>query len=181
MNWETFHRRGDVLHAVIKESDARCDGELPMYVAGVEQVFSDELDLLAALSLKWHTNLQGTLEKVYNDQPLDFEAAVISAWRDLATELPGIRRVLDKALASDEAEIVEVLQKSQAKERELLALWSGRVSAFQIDEYGAKVGAEVEAKAREGFEIPTSKVAPPAPTLLERLKAGTRSRTSAIA
>lgn len=181
MNWETFHRRGDVLQAVIREADARCDGELPMYVPGAERVFSDERDLLAALSLKWHTNLQGMLEKVYNDQPLDFEAAVVGAWRELATDLPGIRRVLDKALESDEEEIVAMLEKSQAKERELLALWSGRVSAFQIDEFGAKVGAEVEAVARKGFEIPTSKVAPPAPTLFERLKAGTRSKTSAIA
>lgn len=181
MNWETFHRRGDVLHAVIKEADARCDGELPMYLTGVEQTFSDEGDLLAALSLKWHTNLQGMLEKIYNDQPTDFEAAVIGAWRELATDLPGIRRVLDKALAEGDDEIVAPLVKAQRKERELLALWSGRVSAYQIEEYGAHVGADVEAKAREGFQIPTSKVAPPVPTLLERLKSGTRSRTSAIA
>lgn len=181
MNWEAFHRRGDVLQAVIKEADARRDGILPMYVTGVEQTFSDELDLLGALSLKWHTRLAGHIERAAKDQPLDLEAATIEAWRAAADETPGIRLVLDKALADADEETVTLLERSQQKELELLALNSGKISTYQLEEHGARVGAAVEAKAREGFVIGANWAPEPVPTLLERLKAGTRSRTSAIA
>lgn len=181
MNWEAFHRRGDVLHAVIKEADTRRDGELPMYVAGVEQTFRDELDLIGALSLKWHTRLAGHIETIAKDQPMDLEAATIAAWRAAADENPGIRLVLDKAIADADEENVELLDRVLEKERELLALNSGRISAYQLEEHGARVGAAVEAKAREGFVIGANWTPEPVPTLFERLKAGTRSRTSAIA
>ena len=173
MNWDAFHRRGDVLNAVIAELDNRRDGVTPMYVTGAEQTFSDELDLLSALSLKWHTRLSGRLERVMSEEPLDYETAVIGAWRDNVAELPGIRLALDAALADGDAETRKVLGKSQQKERELLALWSGRVSVYQLDEHGARQGAKVEAKAREGFDIAgVSPVDEPvvAPTFLERLK-----------
>lgn len=181
MNWEAFHRRGDVLQAVIKEANIRRDGELPMYVTGVEQAFSDELDLLGALSLKWHTRLAGHTEAIAKDQPLDLEQATIEAWRGAADEIPGVRLVLDKALEEGDEEIVAILDRSREKERELLALNSGKISAFQLAEHGARVGTAVEAKAREGFEIGANWTPEPVPTLFERLKAGTRSRTSAIA
>jgi hypothetical protein len=172
MNWDAFHRRGDVLNAVIAELDNRHDGVLPMYVTGVEQTFRDELDLLSALSLKWHTRLSGRLERVMTEEPLDYEAAVIGAWRDNVAELPGIRLALDAALAGADAEILAVLGKAQSKELELLALWSGRVSAFQLEEYGAREGAKVEAKAREGFAFPAAVQAPAEPlSFLERIKA----------
>lgn len=173
MNWDAFHRRGDVLNAVIAELDNRRDGVTPMYVTGAEQTFRDELDLLSALSLKWHTRLSGRLERVMSEEPLDFEAAVIGAWRDNAAELPGIRLALDAAIAGGDAETRKVLAKAQQKERELLGLWSGRVSAYQLNEHGARQGAKVEAKAREGFDIAASAPAHApvaAPTFLERLK-----------
>jgi len=181
MNWEAFHRRGDVLQAVIKEADTRRDGELPMYVAGVEQVFSDELDLLGTLSLKWHTRLSGHIETAAKDQPLDLEQATIQAWRAAADETPGVRLVLDKALAEGDDEVVALLARSQEKERELLALNSGKISTYQLAEHGARVGAGVEEKAREGFEIGANWTPEPVPTLLERLRGNARSRTSAIA
>jgi hypothetical protein len=181
MNWEAFHRRGDVLQAVIKEADARRDGELPMYVVGVEQAFRDELDLLGALSLKWHTRLSGHIETIAKDQPLDLEQATIEAWRAAADEIPGVRLVLDKALAEGEDEVVALLSRSQEKERELLALNSGKISAYQLAEHGARVGAGVEEMAREGFEIGANWTPEPVPTFLERLRGNARSRTSAIA
>ncbi|TCJ29992.1 hypothetical protein [Nocardioides jejuensis] len=182
MNWEAFHRRGDVLHAVIKEADARRDGELPMYVTGVEQTFSDELDLIGALSLRWHTRLAGHIERIAKDQPLDLEAATIEAWRDAADENPGIRLVLDKAFADADEETVAVLARILDKERELLALNAGLISAYQLEEHGSRVGGIVEAKAREGFVIgANAPQAEAAPSLLARLRAGSRSRTAAIA
>ena len=57
MTWKTFHRRGEILRTVITTADARCDGRLPRDVDGVAETFGDELTLIGALSLRWHTRL----------------------------------------------------------------------------------------------------------------------------
>ena len=62
MNWEAFHHRGDVLHAVISELAVRRDGTLPMDLPGVNETFRDDLDLIGALQLKWAARLQGWIE-----------------------------------------------------------------------------------------------------------------------
>jgi hypothetical protein len=61
MTWKSFHHRGVVLRAVIAEADARRDGYLPMQVEGVSETFGDELTLLGALTLRWHTRLAGRM------------------------------------------------------------------------------------------------------------------------
>ena len=80
MTWTTFHRRGDVLHAVTQAADERRDGVLPMDVTGVHETFGDELTLLAALQLRWHTRLSGHIERALLDHPSDLEEAVTEAW-----------------------------------------------------------------------------------------------------
>src|SRR5689334_8512920 len=105
MTWTTFHRRGEVLRAVTATADARRDGLLPMDVEGVHETFEDELSLLAALQLRWHTRLSGRLEHALMHRPTDTDHAVVEAWRATALELPGIRCVLDhyRAAPLDEA------------------------------------------------------------------------------
>src|SRR3546814_9390867 len=66
-----------------------------MALSGVRETFRDELDLLGALQLRWHTRLQGKIEHELAEQPLDLETAAISAWRAAADEIPGVREVLD--------------------------------------------------------------------------------------
>ena len=61
MTWSTFHRRGEVLRGVIDAADTRRDGLLPTDVPGVPETFDDELALLGALQLRWHTRLSGRL------------------------------------------------------------------------------------------------------------------------
>src|SRR5688572_25527773 len=95
MTWNAFHSRGDVLRAVTAAADDRLDGRLPVDVDGVREVFDDELDLLGALQLRWHTRLAGRIDRALVSQPLDLDAAVIGAWHATAEELPGVRRVLD--------------------------------------------------------------------------------------
>ena len=63
MTWDAFHRRGDVLRAVVAEANRRRDGVLPMDLPGVAETFGDELDLVAALQLRWHTRLAGRIER----------------------------------------------------------------------------------------------------------------------
>ena len=50
MTWTSFHRRGEILRAVIAAADPRRDGLLPMDVDGVAETFGDELTCSAPCS-----------------------------------------------------------------------------------------------------------------------------------
>ena len=150
MTWTSFHRRGDVLRDVIAAADQRRDGELPVDVDGVRAVFADDLELLGALQLKWHTRLAGRIEREQLHQPMDLRAAVVRAWQQTADELPGVRAVLDaqRTHPSDEA-TAEVVRKSAAKEHVLLAVMAGLASAH--DARAAAVGAGIEDEAKAAW------------------------------
>jgi hypothetical protein len=165
MTWTSFHRRGDVLRDVIAAADQRLDGALPTDLDGVSATFADDLDLLAALQLKWHTRLAGRIEREQLSQPMDLRAAVVRAWHRTADELPGIRAVLDEQRLRpvDEA-TAEVMLKSAAKEHVLLAVMAGAASAQAAA--AAAVGARIEEEAKASW---------PAYTALEGV-AGTADR-----
>ena len=175
MTWTSFHRRGDVLRDVIATADLRRDGALPRDVDGVPATFADDLDLLAALQLKWHTRLAGRIEREQMTQPMDLRDSVVRAWHQTAAELPGIRAVLDeqRLRPADDA-TAEIMRKSAAKEHVLLAVMAGEASAH--DALAAGVGAriEAEAKATAPSYDPLHDLGdddPERPTLLGRLKA----------
>lgn len=171
MTWKSHHRRGEVLREVVTTADRRRDGRLPMDVPGVRETFGDELTLIGALTLKWHTRLAGRIERHLAEQPLDLESAVVDAWAATADELPGVRAVLDRhAAAPTSPGMATALAKATLKERELLALMSGRAS--DRGEATARVGAAVEGRARARWLGRT----PPrrrrhTPALVDRLRA----------
>lgn len=170
MTWTSFHHRGDVLRAVIAAADARRDGTLPMDVDGVSATFDDELSLLGALSLRWHTRLAGRIERELMQQPMDLEAAVITAWQQSAQELPGVRAVLDRHRSEPlDAAMADAMAKATAKEHILLAVMAGQVSAQ--DAAAARVGAALESKARASFRPVHRIPAPTAGGFLERIRA----------
>ena len=147
MTWTSFHRRGDVLRDVIAAADERRDGNLPSDVAGVSASFADDLDLLAALQLKWHTRLAGRIEREQMSQPMDLRAAVVSAWQRTADELPGIRAILDHEHAAPRSSAVaDALAKARAKEHALLAMMAGLASG--LGDAAARAGAGIEGRAR---------------------------------
>jgi hypothetical protein len=149
--WTAFHHRGEVLRAVTDEADLRRDGVLPMHLPGVAETFRDELDLIAALQLRWHTRLSGMLERHLADQPMDLEAAVRDAWVATAEELPGIRAVIDRHVESPTSPQMErALQRALAKERALLATTAGRAS--QAGPGAEAVGREIEEAARASYQ-----------------------------
>lgn len=158
MAWTTFHRRGEVLRAVTRALDSRCDGVLPMDVPGVAEVFGDELGLLGALRLSWHTRLSGHLERAVAHEATDLDAPVLAAWRATADELPGTRLALDRyqAQPADEA-MAWTLATAAAKEHVLLAAMAGRTGATTAATVAA--GRALEERARAGH-VP----APPGPT-----------------
>jgi len=147
MTWNAFRTRGEILRDVTVVADARPDGTLPWDVDGVARVFADELDLVGALQLRWHTRLAGRIERELMHQPLDLERGVITAWRATAHELPGTRAVLDRHCDQPlDRDMAEALSAATTKEHELLAVMAGRASLG--DPRAARAGAEIEARAR---------------------------------
>lgn len=173
MTWKAFHNRGETLRAVIATASVRRDGILPMDLDGVAETFADELDLLAALQLKWHTRLAGRIESRMAAQPLDLAEAVAGAWSEVAQEMAGVRLILDhyRAHPSDDA-MARALAKADAKEHLFLAVMAGRSSL--ADDAARRVGAEIEERARTLHEgRPAIVVEQPESrgSLLDRLRA----------
>lgn len=172
MTWKAFHHRAEVLRAVIAAADGRRDPHLPMDVAGVAETFDGELDLLAALQLKWHTRLAGRIERVFAEQPLDLPDAVVRAWSETAAELAGVRGVLDHYRDHPVDQRMEwAMRVATDKEHVFLAVMAGRSSL--ADEAARTVGAELEQRARRAVAHPAT-VAPAdsaRPRLLDRLRA----------
>lgn len=152
MTWKAFHNRGETLRSVIAAANARRDGDLPTDVEGVEETFRDELDLLGALQLKWHTRLSGYIERELANQPLDLEHAVAVAWGRTADELGGVRLVLDNYRAHPvDYAMAGAMLKATAKEHQLLAVMAGRAGLGNPDAdlAAARIGAQIEEFARE--------------------------------
>jgi hypothetical protein len=172
MTWKSFHNRGEILRSVIATAGVRRDGVLPMDVEGVAETFGDELTLLAALQLKWHTRLAGHIERELLSQPMDLQGAVEVAWGHAADELPGVRKILDRYRAEPTSDaMATAMAKATAKEHVLLAVMAGQSSVGDVK--AVPIGAKIEAQARLAHQRAASVPAERSgqPTLLERLKA----------
>jgi hypothetical protein len=169
MTWTSFHRRGEILRDVVATANRRRDGRLPLDLSGVTESFGDELTLLGALQLRWHTRLAGEIERELLAEPVELEDAVVAAWHTTADQLPGVRAILDRErTAPGTPASAEAMAKATAKEHLLLAMMAGRVST--PDPAGARVGAEIEDRARATYRPRPVAVEPPS-GLLGRLKA----------
>jgi hypothetical protein len=147
MTWNTFHHRGAILQTVVETADARRDGVLPWHLPGVPETFRDELDLLAALQLKWHARLSGNIERALMSEPLDLEDAIASAWRLTSTQLPGVRKILDRYTETpSDPEMAAALNRASEKEWIRLAAAAGL--ANDESAAAARAGRGVELKAR---------------------------------
>ena len=150
MTWKSFRSREEVLHDVIAAANDRRDGRLPMDVDGVAEVFEDELALLGALQLRWHTRLSGRIERELMSPPTDPEDAVVAAWRATADELPGVLAIVDRHRAEPaDGAMAGAMATSSAKEQILLAMMAGRASA--PDASAVRVGAAIEGRARASY------------------------------
>jgi hypothetical protein len=153
MTWTTFHHRGDVLRAVTRTADERRDGILPMDVAGVPETFGDELSLLGALQLRWHTRLSGHIEREMLHQPMDLDDAVVRAWHAAADELPGTRAILDHYREAPlDARMEHVVATASAKEHVLMAAMAGRSGPDSAST--EKTGRQLEERARATYRDP---------------------------
>jgi hypothetical protein len=149
MTWKSFHNRGEILRTVIATADDRQDGILPMDVEGVAETFADELELLGALQLRWHTRLAGRIERELMNQPMDLEQAVVTAWRGTRDEMPGVRKIIDHYRSEPtDYEMAEAMARATAKEQIMLAAMAGRASVQDAAAVG--VGEAIEQRARSG-------------------------------
>ena len=165
--WDSFHRRGEVLRAVVEEANARRDGVLPMELPGVAETFGDEFSLIAALQLRWHTRLAGRIERALMEQPMDLESAVLSAWRGAATELAGVRRILDAYTAHPTSqEMAEALRTSHRKDWTLMAAMAGRASIN--DERAERVGPSAARSRPAARSANLARLRPPLQPRLRR-------------
>jgi len=173
MTWNAFHNRGEILRTVIAAADQRLDGTLPTDVAGVREHFTNELDLLAALMLKWHARLSGNVERELMKQPLDLEQAVARAWRATNDELPGVRMIIDAYIEEPSGpDMAQAL--TNAREREWVRLAAAAGLANDESDAAARAGARVEEAARNLEPVPAEAAAPVgehAPSFVERIKA----------
>lgn len=181
MTWNAFHRRGEILQTVVDTADQRRDGVLPMQLPGVAETFRDELDLIAALWLKWNARLSGNIERALNTQPLDLEDAVASAWRLTGEQLPGVRLILDRYVdAPTGPDMAAALDRAKEKEWSRLAEAAGLANGESPA--AARVGRQIELRARvrgaaEPRDTATEVPADPttfdegSPSLVERIKA----------
>jgi hypothetical protein len=152
MTWTSYHHRGEVLRDVIATADARRDGLLPMDLPGLSdrlaETFGDELTLLGALQLRWHTRLAGRIERELMHQPFDPEDAVVTAWHTTAREMPGIRAIVDHYRAEPlDAAMAQAMATAAGKEHLLLAAMAGR-AGIGSGGAGIRVGERIEERAR---------------------------------
>lgn len=170
MTWTSFHRRGEILRDVIASANRRQDGRLPTELPGVAETFGDDLSLLGALQLRWHTRLAGRIERELMLQPMDLEAAVVAAWHATADELPGVRAIVDRERTQPSTPATAAaMEKATTKEHQLLAMMAGRASV--ADARAARVGAEIEQRARATYRPQPAARDEQAAGLLDRLKA----------
>lgn len=147
MSWNSFHHRGETLRTVVDTANARRDGVLPMDVPGVAENFTGQLDLVGALMLKWHARLSGNLERSLAREPMDLEAAVASAWRTTAEQMPGVRLVIDRCLDFPEGDDMEhAMRRARVHERARLATAAGLASGQ--GDAAVEAGRQVEERAR---------------------------------
>lgn len=178
MTWDAFHRRGEVLRSVVAHAESRRDGVLPMELPGVAETFGDELSLLGALQLRWHTRLAGAVERELTGNPAELEQAVLTAWRTTARELAGVRAILDACTEQPRSEeMARMLDTAHRKDWALMAAMAGKASPS--DEVAHRIGRSLEEKARAAYR-PTARphrsagrhaATPGRTTLLERVRA----------
>ncbi|MCH1867132.1 hypothetical protein [Nocardioides sp. CFH 31398] len=155
------HRRAEVLRRVMAAADRRRDAVLPTDVPGVPETFTDDLDLLGALQLRWYTRLASRVEAEQGRTPGDLAGAVKRAWVGVADEMPGVRAVLDLGrLRSDDERLSTALRRATAKEHLLLAASAGWCGPHDLAR-GAALGERLEEAARRRWSGPQA--APRAP------------------
>ena len=137
--WDTYHRRAAVLRDVVTQLAA--GAALPVGPAELA-VFEDRADLLRALHDVWTRRVETRVDLALELGHVVREEGVARAWREVAAELPGIRRVLD------EHEDDPALRAHEQHEHRLLAVAAGHATLGDPIAHSAAAGARLVAAVR---------------------------------
>jgi len=160
--WAAYHRRAQAVNAVIAQLDRTATAE-PAWTDELAEVFADRDDLLVALHDRWTRRLEGRIDMAA-ELSLESNADVVAdAWRQVAAELPGVRRVLD-ANADHPA-----LRKHELHEHRMVAIAADLAAMVDPVEWAAARGIRFVAELRR-TEIPRPRRAGLADRLLGVLR-----------
>lgn len=133
--WDSVHRRTAALRDVVARLDR--DDELAWDV----EVFPERADVLVALHDVWSRRLLGRVDMALElqDPPED---AVAEAWRAVAADLRGVRRLLDDVRDHP------ALAAHERSEHRMIAVAVGRATLADPPSYSARQGHEFVARLR---------------------------------
>ena len=140
--WAAYHRRAAALKDVVADLDLTGASE-PTWSDDLACVFADRDDLLVALHDSWTRRLEGRIDMAAE---LDLEPATVAvadAWRQVAAELPSVRRVLD-AQAQHPA-----LHRHELHEHRMVAIAAELAAMVDPVEWAAARGARFVAELRQ--------------------------------
>lgn len=121
--WEAEHRRAAVVRKVVARLDESRNG-LPVLtdIPGITDEFPDFGDLLVALQRRWEVALGTRIEMELECGEDELAEDIAEAWRELATDQPGLRRMLDFYAGHP------ALRSAVATEHQLVAVAAGLAS-----------------------------------------------------
>ena len=139
--WDTYHRRATALRRVITDLDRSGSSTLP-WNDELADVFDDPDDLLVALHDVWTRRLAARVDLALEIDEHEAGESVALAWREVADELSGVRRVLDRQQDNP------VLGHSGRQEHRLLAVAAGHATISDPLSRSAAAGERLVARIR---------------------------------
>jgi hypothetical protein len=140
--WDNYRRRATALRRVIADLDRSGSSTLP-WGDELAAVFDDRDDLLVALHDAWTRRLTGRVDLALEIDEHPPGASVALAWHEVADELAGVRRVLDRQADNP------VLRSSERQEHRLLAVAAGVATINDPLPRSAAAGVRLVARIRE--------------------------------
>lgn len=141
--WENYHRRAEALRHVVKDLD-RSGSSTPPWDEDLAARFDGPDDLLVALHDLWSRRLAARVDLALEIDEHGPEESVALAWREVADELSGVRRVLDQHDDNP------ALSRSERQEHRMLAVSAGLATIGDPASRSAAAGARLVARIRGG-------------------------------
>lgn len=145
--WETHRHRADALRRAVRLLDDGRPTEVPWddELAGT---FDSPDDVLLALQDLWSRWLLGRVDLALEIDAQPAESSVALAWHEVATELSGVRRLLDRY--GDHP----ALRRSVQHEHRMLAVAAGLAALADPPARSARAGQRLVAGLRDARVAP---------------------------
>lgn len=133
--WENYHRRAAVVRQVLARLEDTPGAAVRWYdVPGVNEVFTDREELLSELHRVWSNRLAARVDAALESGEHELTDSVMGAWRELAAELPALRRVLDHH-AGDPS-----IWYAERREHRMLAVAAGLATLSDPEDHAVAQG-----------------------------------------